>query len=48
MYDLRHNVLEWCINSKTDSSTNDTLASTSVSVVLNKVEVTIDWFRLVY
>ena len=39
-----HNVLEWCISSKTDTRTYDTLVSTSVSILLHKVGLTTLWF----
>ena len=39
----RYNALEWCISSKTVSRNNDTLVSTSVSTVLQKVGLTIHW-----
>ena len=46
--DLRYTGLDQFINIPTKSRTNDTLNLISVSIALQKVELTAHWFRLVY
>ena len=46
--DLRYTALDQCIDSPTKSRTYDTLFSTSVSIVLNRVGLTTHWSRLAY
>ena len=46
--DLLYTGLDWFIDSPTKSRTSDTLVSTSILIVLQKVGLTILWSRLVY